>query len=124
MRLPTSKCRFSVVAGGELSVDFRAMNSIIETDRSKGSNFGGGIPNPKLRAPSASGGDCPGHDLLGSSPSPAGASPVRVIVREPGSRLAARPGNGPGRSPAPKATVVGATERSVASSEACRVVRG
>jgi len=53
-----------------------------------------------------------------------GVSPVRVVAREPGSRLAVWSGNGPGRSPASKATLVGATERSVASSEACRVVRG
>jgi hypothetical protein len=33
-----------------------------------------------------------------SSSSPAGESPVRVAARRPGSRLAARPGNGPGRS--------------------------
>src|SRR2546421_8267421 len=52
------------------------------------------------------------HDLIGSSSSPAGESPVRVVAREPGSRLAVWPGNGPGRSPASKATVVGATERS------------
>ena len=64
------------------------------------------------------------HDLIRSSSSPAGVSPVRVVAREPGSRLAVWSGNGPGRSPASKATLVGATERSVASSEACRVVRG
>jgi hypothetical protein len=38
-----------------------------------------------------------------SSSSPAGVSPVRVAARRPGSRLAARSGNGPGRSPASKA---------------------
>ena len=37
------------------------------------------------------------------SSSPAGASPVRVIARKPGSRSAARAGNGPGRSPMSKA---------------------
>jgi len=57
-----------------------------------------------------------------SSSSPAGVSPVRVAARRPGSRLAARSGNGPGRSPASRALQGGATERSVASSEACRVV--
>jgi hypothetical protein len=34
-----------------------------------------------------------------SSSSPAGGSPVRVAARRPGSRLAARPGNGPGGLP-------------------------
>src|SRR5204863_6336556 len=63
-----------------------------------------------------------GYDLIGSSSSPAGGSPVRVAARRPGSRLAARSGNGPGRSPASKALQGGATMRSVASSEACRVV--
>ena len=38
------------------------------------------------------------------------------------SRLAVWPGNGPGRSPASKAPLGGATMRSVASSEACGVV--
>ena len=42
---------------------------------------------PKLRAPSASGGDCPGHDLIGSSSSPAGASPVRVVASDVYRRL-------------------------------------
>jgi hypothetical protein len=37
------------------------------------------------------------------SSSLAGVSPVRVAVRRPGSRLAARVGNGPGRSPVSKA---------------------
>src|SRR5215471_12066179 len=37
------------------------------------------------------------------SSSPAGVSPVRVAARRPGSRLAARSGNGSGRSPASKA---------------------
>jgi hypothetical protein len=41
-----------------------------------------------------------------SSSSPAGGSPVRVAARRPGSRLAARSGNGPGRSPASKARAV------------------
>ena len=59
---------------------------------------------PKLRAPSASGGWLSSdHDLIRSSSSPAGESPVRVAARRPGSRLAARPGNGPGGSPASKA---------------------
>ena len=49
-----------------------------------------------------------------SSSSPAGGSPVRVGARRPGSRLAARLGNGPGRSPASKALQGGATMRSVA----------
>src|SRR6266566_9847210 len=57
-----------------------------------------------------------------SSLPPAGVSPVRVAARRPGSRLAARSGNGPGRSPASKAPLGEATERSVASREACRVV--
>ena len=65
-----------------------------------------------------------GDLLFVSSSSPAGVSPVRVAARRPGSRLAARSGNGPGRSPASKALSGGATERSVASSEACRVVSG
>jgi hypothetical protein len=34
-----------------------------------------------------------GHVLVGSSSSPAGVSPVRVVAREPGSRLAASGGN-------------------------------
>ena len=38
-----------------------------------------------------------------SSSSPAGGSPVRVAARRPVSRLVARPGNGPGRSPASRA---------------------
>jgi hypothetical protein len=38
-----------------------------------------------------------------SSSSPAGVSPVLVAARRPGSRLAARSGNGPGRSPASRA---------------------
>src|SRR5512132_3128646 len=38
-----------------------------------------------------------------SSSSPAGVSPVRVAARRPGSRLAARSGNGSGRSPASRA---------------------
>ena len=54
-----------------------------------------------------------GHDLVGSSSSPAGESPVRVAARTPGSRLAAWSGNGPGRSPASKAPLEEATERSV-----------
>ncbi len=57
-----------------------------------------------------------------SSLPPAGASPVRVVAREPGSRLAARSGNGSGRSPASKAPSGGATARSAALSETCRVV--
>ena len=56
------------------------------------------------------------------SSSPTGASPVRVVAREPGSRLAARSGNGSGRSPASKAPLGGATMRSAASSEACHAV--
>jgi len=60
---------------------------------------------------------------MSSSP-PAGVSPVRVAARRPGSRLAAGPGNGPGRSPASEALAGGTTERSVASSEVCRVVSG
>src|SRR6476620_822614 len=40
-------------------------------------------------------------------------APVRVAVRRPGSRLAARSGNGSGRSPASKAPLGEATERSV-----------
>jgi hypothetical protein len=51
-------------------------------------------------------------------------SPVRVAARRLGSRLAAWFGNGPGRSPASKAPLGGATQRSAALSEACRVVRG
>src|SRR3954454_8589519 len=58
-----------------------------------------------------------GYDLIGSSSSPAGGSPVRVAARRPGSRLAARSGNGPGRSPASKAPLGGATERSVAQAK-------
>ena len=38
------------------------------------------------------------HDLIVSSSSLAGVSPVRVAARRPGSRLAARAGNGPGGS--------------------------
>src|SRR3954467_1670207 len=65
-----------------------------------------------------------GYDLIGSSSSPAGGSPVRVAARRPGSRLAARSGNGPGRSPVSKALQGGATGRSAASREVCSVVRG
>ena len=44
------------------------------------------------------------YDLAtADSSSPAGGSPVRVAARRLGSRLAARSGNGPGRSPASKA---------------------
>src|SRR4029077_16720400 len=43
-----------------------------------------------------------------SSSSPAGESPVRVAARRLGSRLAARSGNGSGRSPASKAPLGGA----------------
>ena len=41
------------------------------------------------------------------SSSLAGVSPVRVAARRPGSRLAARSGNGPGRSPVSKALAWG-----------------
>ena len=59
-----------------------------------------------------------------SSSLPAGESPVRVAAREPGSRLAARSGNGPGRSPASRAPQGGgATCQSAALCEVCRVVR-
>ena len=58
-----------------------------------------------------------GHDLIGSSSSPAGESPVRVAARRPGSRLAAWSGNGSGRSPASKAPLGEATERSVAEAK-------
>src|SRR3954452_18931407 len=58
-----------------------------------------------------------GYDLIGSSSSPAGGSPVRVAARRPGSRLAARSGNGPGRSPASKAPWGEAAERSVAEAK-------
>ena len=34
-----------------------------------------------------------GHNLIRSSSSPAGESPVRTIARQPGSRLTARPGS-------------------------------
>src|SRR5262245_37503459 len=50
-----------------------------------------------------------------SSSPPAGASPVQVVARVPGSRLAASGGNAWRRSPASKASLEGATERSVAS---------
>jgi group II intron reverse transcriptase/maturase len=59
-----------------------------------------------------------------SSSLPAGGSPVRVAAREPGSRLAVRSGNGPGRSPASRAPQGGgATCQSAALCEVCRVVR-
>src|ERR1700744_4649046 len=45
-----------------------------------------------------------------SSSSPAGGSPVRVAARRPGSRLAARSGNGPGRSPASEALLRGSDD--------------
>src|SRR4029453_11108875 len=64
---------------------------------------------PEIRRWSSS-----GHDLITSSSSPAGVSPVRVVAREPGSRLAAWSENRPGQSPASQAPMGKATERSVA----------
>ena len=61
-----------------------------------------------------------GHDLIGSSSSPAGGSPVRVIAREPGRRLAAWPGNGPGRSPASNFTVTLVTGIKLTCAQAVR----
>jgi len=118
---PDGRFRYSMLE------TLRLRQSAARPSRGAGSDCGGPGrvgTRPKLRAPSASGGDCPGHDLIRSSSSPAGESPVGVVARKPGSRPAARAGNGQGRSPASKATLVGATERSAAPSEACRVVRG
>ncbi len=58
--------------------------------------------SPTLRAPRVGGRYVHTRSNIGSS-SPAGVRPVRVAARRPGSRLAARSGNGSGRSPASKA---------------------
>jgi len=50
-----------------------------------------------------------------SSSPPTGVSPVQVVARVPGSRLAASGGNAWRRSPASRASLEGATERSAAS---------
>ena len=63
-----------------------------------------------------------GSDIASSS-SPAGGSPVRVAARRPGSRLAAS-GETPGVEAQRRKPFGGTTERSAASSEACRVVMG
>lgn len=59
-----------------------------------------------------------------SSSPPAGASPVRVAGGRLGSRLAASGGKRMASKPSVESPIGGATERSVASSEACAVVRG
>ena len=65
---------------------------------------------------------CRCRDPTTSSSSPAGVSPVRVAARRPGSRLPASGGNARRRSAASRAPLGEATDRSAASSEACRVV--